>query len=261
MQSGRGSMKVLFALTAALAVALAGCTQTPTDDEPADDEPADLQPTATGLPDVVPVGQPFTFPLQVAGDTAQSDHIGAHYWTAPPQDPTAEFDQQAGGCVHTTGSLPDTFDVTCTLDEAGTYTLHGHVRLGSGDNTQDEWTGAHDVQAVAAYGLSYATEVPAETTAGQSFSFELLVEGEAGSSGHIGAHYWTEATEDPTGDFSAQAGGCLHVEGTHELPGQFEVTCTIDEPGTYHLRGHVRTHDDSGGANHWGPGVSVTVSE
>jgi hypothetical protein len=87
------------------------------------------------------VCQPYQFTLDVVGNgTTTSDKVGAYYWTSPPSDSTAEFSNAAGGCIHQAQpkALPGTFQVTCEWAEAGTFTIHGHARVGGIHNLWSE---------------------------------------------------------------------------------------------------------------------------
>lgn len=86
---------------------------------------------------------------------------------------------------------------------------------------------------------------PIQATAGEQTTFTLAIGGSDATSDHIGAHHWTNSTDDPNGDFG-DASGCEHQAST--LPGTFQVTCTFPREGPVHLRGHMR---DADGKNWW----------
>lgn len=105
---------------------------------------------------------------------------------------------------------------------------------------------------------SFALEtagVPAAVRANESFSFTLYVNGtDEASSDHIGAHYADNATEAPS---ASSMGGCEHQSG--DLPGEFTVTCTIAQPGTWHVYGHARVTQDNATVQWWAPPRAVQV--
>lgn len=97
--------------------------------------------------------------------------------------------------------------------------------------------------------------VPSQATPGVPFTFTMTVDGPAGTTDHLGAHYGRNATAPPTPAAYDQA--CDHQEAT--LPGTFTVSCTIVVPGTWHLRGHVRTGAAPNFTHAWGPDTTITV--
>jgi hypothetical protein len=119
-------------------ILLAGCTGvTPTETL----GPGTYNLTVTATDDAPSAGQAWNFTLLIEGGIeASSDHIGGHFWDFATDDPTGDF-SLAGGCAHVPGggTLPNTFQITCTFDEAGTYYLHGHVRI-TGEETFNYWS-------------------------------------------------------------------------------------------------------------------------
>lgn len=95
--------------------------------------------------------------------------------------------------------------------------------------------------------------------------FNVSVEGMAmmsgmrGTSDHMGAHFWNATMSDPTGSLGNST-ACAHRGG--EMPGRFTAMCTAPmQPGTYHLRGHMRMTDDAGAMHHyWSDEQTFTVS-
>lgn len=244
-------MRVLVAL-ALVATALAGCTTAE----------AEYDLTATGVPANATAGEPFTFQVRAEGDvSATTDHLGAHYWSASVADDEATSSLgDSVGCAHTEGDLPGSWDVTCTIEAPGTYYVRGHARTteGTGDEAHDHdfWSAEHEVHVQPGEDQYTLTTdgAPANATAGEPFTFQLMVDGAATSSDHIGAHHWN-ATED-TGDI-ADAGACEHQEG--DLPGTFTVTCTL-EPGVYSVRGHMRLTVGDQMNDFWAEAFRVVVN-
>lgn len=99
------------------------------------------------------------------------------------------------------------------------------------------------------------TGVPAQATPGVAFTFTLNAAGPAGTSDHLGAHYGMNASDTPSTTTYPQA--CEHQNAT--LPGTFTVRCTLVVPGTWHLRGHVRTGTEGNYTHAWGPDNTITV--
>lgn len=83
-----------------------------------------------------------SFTLNVTGDLEGfSDHIGGHVWTESTDEPTAAGSD--GACAHVAGggTVPGTFEVTCTLDGGeAPWHYRGHLRVTVGDEQWDYWT-------------------------------------------------------------------------------------------------------------------------
>lgn len=111
--------------------------------------------TTTGVPDEVDAGENFTYTLTIAGPPGTSDHIGGHYGknaTAGTGAPAAD----AGACVHTNGTLPGSFQITCSIASAGTWHLRGHLRTGTGADQKHWWAADETITVTAAGGGSGA---------------------------------------------------------------------------------------------------------
>jgi hypothetical protein len=94
-----------------------------------------------------------------------------------------------------------------------------------------------------------AEGVPDVATAGQEFTFDLTVDGDLEwTSDHIGGHFGMNSTDEPSTTKYEKA--CVHQAG--DLPGEFEVTCTLHHAGVWYLRGHTRITLDGGEqVNYW----------
>ena len=102
-----------------------------------------------------------------------------------------------------------------------------------------------------------ADGVPATAIVGQTFTFELTVEGdESFETDHLGAHYDVEAHPAPEGAYGK---GCDHQLAT--VPGTFTIECTIAETGTHFLRGHLRLNVSDTLHNYWTDEFEVEVRE
>lgn len=88
------------------------------------------------------------FVMDVNGDEGISTHLGGHYWTEAPADPTAAIGD-AWGCIHPEGQsrLPGTFSVECAFDDAGEYTVRGHMRMELDGRQFDFWSEPFQVTA------------------------------------------------------------------------------------------------------------------
>lgn len=99
-------------------------------------------------------------------------------------------------------------------------------------------------------------DVPATVGDDEAFTFELRVGGPEGhASDHVGAHYGTQSGAEPS--LAIYPSACDHSAG--DLPGTFEVTCTIEDPGQYFLRGHVRVTTETQEVNYWSTEAVVLV--
>ncbi len=215
--------------------------------------------STSGVPSLVAADESFSFELQATGaPESTSTHIGAHYWSAPPQDPTASL-ADGRGCEHTSEetAVPGTYTVTCAIEEAGTWHVYGHVRVEIAGQKFDFWAAPVAVN-VAAYTLS-VRDVPDALNAGESFTFTMTADGAPNmASTHIGAHYWATPQTDPTGGL-ADARACDHLEAEAQVPGEYQVTCRMDEPGTWHIYGHVRVQEGDTKLDFWAPAETVVV--
>ncbi len=82
----------------------------------------------------------FQYALNISGDTfADSDHIGGHFGLNAVSNPTVPA--YANGCNHVPGSVPGQYSVSCTTpNQAGTYYLRAHFRLGADPDFQHFWS-------------------------------------------------------------------------------------------------------------------------
>ena len=95
------------------------------------------------------------------------------------------------------------------------------------------------------------------TVEGLNVTYTLAIAGPAGSSDHIGGHYWNATQADPTAAFSV-AKGCIHVAGGGSFPASYAITCVVGS-GTHYLRGHMRVTTDGVATNYWTNEVRLTV--
>lgn len=221
-------------------------------------EPAGYTLTVADLPANVTAGKNFTFTLTIAGGgPEESDHIGAHFGMSASTEPSTTVYPSA--CPHQSGTVPGVFMVTCSVAEPGTYHLRGHLRITKGDTQENYWSEERMLGVdPPAYTLTVSGVPATAVVAGQNFTFQLNVTGDAGwRSDHIGAHFGTNSSTSPSTTVYPQA--CAHQEG--DLPGEFTVTCKITQAGTHYLRGHVRLTIGSGTYHYWSAEAEVTVAE
>jgi len=202
---------------------------------------------------VADAGTKVGFVVKVDGPESESMHLGAHYWTTPPEDPTTGLASGASACDHLmSAKLPGLFEFTCQWEKPGTYYLHGHMRDTTG---KDHWAPRVEVVVKAHYSLALGGPVSVKVQPGESITFGLTMSGgPPDQSSHIGAHYWTTETKDPTADFGSAAGACGHTSGS--VPNAYQITCKWSAAGTYYLFGHMRTGD---GTNFWSEPVTAVV--
>ncbi len=245
----------ILTLMLATAILLSGCSgSTP------QVTPNTYTVSMTTAPTVVAAGTATTYGFAATGALERtSDHMGAHYWAETPADPTAMISASTG-CNHMAGGggVPGPIEAVCTFP-AGTHVLLGHLRIMEGEDQFDFWSAP--ISVVALDGDSYTltvTGAPSQTTTGAGASFEVNVMGPAGvTSDHLGAHYWSEAQADPTGNISAST-GCAHSQGA--MAGSFGVDCTFQEAGTYHVYGHARVTLGQTKFDYWAPAFVVEVA-
>lgn len=105
--------------------------------------------------------------------------------------------------------------------------------------------------------LSGVPEMP--MAPGEMFNVTVMAQHGAGLEGmdarmtdHIGAHFWNMSMEDPTAGLS-HATTCAHTAG--EVPGTYTALCQAPmEPGTYHIRSHMRMMDEEKVTHQWWSG-------
>lgn len=225
-------MKSVFIALAVASMALAGCT---TDSH----EHAEVTLATTGLPAQAFAGIPVTFTVTATeeGDH-RSDHIGAHYWTEAPADPTAALSTSTG-CAHISAAalVAGDHEVTCTFAEAGTYHVYGHVRITEDEDVHDFWAPVKQVIVQEPYTLT----VTPSAASGDEASFNLNVTGPDGKTNHVGGHVWSQQQSDPTAAIGDSV-ACAHVPGDSALPLVADVTCDLSaqDDGTYYVYGHLR---------------------
>ncbi len=224
-------------------------TPTPTTPMP---EEAEYNLTTSGIPAILKAGTEFTFTLTINGTPeATSEHIGAHFannMTSTPKPPGR------GDCTHTSGTVPGEFNVTCTLATPGVWYVFGHMQTNMTGEIQNHWA---EPQMVSAYDYTLTVaDTPPIAIAGVAFTFELTTEGEFPSnSTHIGAHYADNTTAAPV---ASAMKTCDHAEGS--APGTYTVTCTIEEPGTWHIYGHYQIESAGTKLNFWADPFELTVA-
>lgn len=232
----------IVALTLSLiAVALAGCTSDDAGGDGDGDDATQYKVSLGGVEETFPIGRPLGLSVHVENGTQhKSDHIGAHWWSQAVEDPTARIgDSQA--CEHTDGTLPGGFVTQCRFTHVGEVQLRGHARHDEGGDVE-HWSDPHAVHVYPLEGSFQlaATRLPTQVDTGENFTFRLNItspDGFTGDSEHIGAHWWTNATAQPTPDIGNST-ACAHQAGG--VPAVLEVSCRADESGTIHLRGHLR---------------------
>lgn len=100
------------------------------------------------------------------------------------------------------------------------------------------------------------TGMPGQALPGARFNFTLYANGSVThASDHIGAHYADNDTTSPP--VTPGRKDCEHVAG--DLPGTFEVLCTIMDEGTWHVWGHARINDSGELRNWWSEPFVVKV--
>lgn len=143
---------------------------------------------AAGVPAKAEAGKAFTFSVTAAGPEARtSDHLGAHYGSATSNAPSTTV--YAKACAHTTGNLPGTWQVTCTIAEPGTVYLRGHARTNESGTLKNFWTSEFkvEVEGLASLGeLKIGTDAAfppfedVDTTTGEFVGFDIDVMNEIG---------------------------------------------------------------------------------
>jgi len=103
-----------------------------------------------------------------------------------------------------------------------------------------------------------AEDMPSLVSAGENFTYTLIIEGEPEwTSDHIGGHFGNTSTDQPS--TAVYTGACFHAPTLREVPDTFEITCRINEPGTWYLRGHMRIALDDGQVLNWWTDEEFTI--
>jgi hypothetical protein len=147
-----------------LAVAAAGCSSPDSDeDDPVITVPATSQGSATSTTGAAsststPAGPQYTlavsnfptvavnrnsafsFQMDITGaERRTSDHIGAHF--SKSAVPSPALTAYSFACNHVSGEAPGNYVVTCNApNEAGTYYLRGHLRIGTDPGASHHWS-------------------------------------------------------------------------------------------------------------------------
>lgn len=263
--------------------ALAGCV-TP-DSPPAPEATDDMEPAASladdsftvtimDFPANVTANESFTFMVALEGaPESASDHIGAHFGRNTSAAPSTTVYDSA--CAHTAGTAPGNYTVTCSMADAGTWYLRGHLRLVDNGTTFNYWSTERMVEvapaaetndtmpddeepALAADSYTVTTNgVPATAQAETAFSFTVTVAGNTTMmSDHIGAHFGNETS--PEANVTVYPYACIHSGG--EVPGTYEVSCTVLTTGIWYLRGHMRAMSGGETFNYWGEEQTIVVA-
>lgn len=223
-----------------------------------DQEAGGLQLSVNVAPSVtVAPNENLVLPLSVHGPSGSSNHIGAHYWTSQVPDPTAQFNQQAGACLHQAGNYPAAFSVVCSWGTPGTYYVYGHLRENSGT---DHWASPIQVHVQAAevvYTLTYLDGAPSAGRAGSPIAFDLKIEGPSATSNNVGAHYWTYLPNEPTSEMG-ESEACAFSTAT--VPATVTVECTFETAGTYYLLGHMELTVEGEMRDFWAAPTEIIVS-
>lgn len=149
--------------------------------------------------------------------------------------------------------------ILLTLLVAATMVVAGCAQRDDGMDDDNDGTPPPDAGDGGASSGNYtltATGVPATAVANQSFTFTLRAEGPAGTSDHVGGHFGTNSTDQPS--VAAYPGACVHTAQT--LPGTYTVACTLPRAGTWYLRGHVRTGAAEAYRHFWAAESTIVVT-
>lgn len=85
---------------------------------------------ALAIEDLEELEDGVSFTVNITGDLeGTSTHIGGHYWDAPTNNPTVAG--SVGGCVHVAGggTVPGSFQVTCSRTDSSSWQYRGHLRV------------------------------------------------------------------------------------------------------------------------------------
>lgn len=152
------------------------------------------------------------------------------------------------GCALPGGDKPDTTTTTTTPPTSTTTTTPPPT------TTTPPVTNETTPLSNSSYTLA-TSGIPAQVLLGQRFNFTLYANGtREATSDHVGAHF-ADNTTTPISAATSQA--CEHASGA--LPGNFNVSCTISQVGTWYLYGHARGNESNTTYDWWATPVAVKV--
>lgn len=146
-----------------------------------------------------------------------------------------------------TGSTPTTTTPASTTPVNATPTTPTTPAANDTGNATEGLTNA-------SYALT-AVGIPAQVEVGRAFNFTLFANGTLNrTTEHVGAHYADNVTTTPPGPGRRD---CAHATGS--VPGVWLVNCTISQPGTWHVFGHLRLVENGTTYDYWAAPQAVKV--
>ncbi len=241
--------RVLFLALGLLTVPLAGCAQV---DAP---DPADYDIVWDQPPEDRQAGQAIDMSWTVNGPESEIDHTAVHWANESVPDPASPADYgNTSGAVEP-AEIPGTFQTDVTLDEPGTYYFIAHAIV---DETH-LWSEEVMVEVSEGDPVGVGIDVTIdehtqEAVPGEDIEFEWSLSGAPGEANrtHIA---WgpNSAPENPQpGDYENRSGTIENAT----IPGSYEATFNVTEPGVYHARAHA-LYD---GSHYWSDEVTFEVT-
>lgn len=234
-------------------------TPTPTGEPPLDSSTYAL--SVAGMPGQAKPGAKFNFTLFVNGSvTRASTHIGGHFANNDTTNPPAAGRKD---CEHTSGSLPGTFLVNCTINDAGTWYVWGHAQVNDSGELRNWWPATPAIVKVRDYNITVSNVPTSIVGSNASFNLTLNITALGGSdnatSDHIGVHWWNATEANPT--TANAAGACNHVAGG--AVNVYIIECKIPNTGVapkdFFVRGHLRLGEAGTSLSWWSQEHKVTI--
>lgn len=199
-------------------------------------------------------GQPMEMTWRVDGPSGEIPHTGVHWANESVSDPQSPADYgNTSGAVEP-AQVPDTFDTEVTFDEPGTYYFRAHAIADEGHHWSQEVEVEVQEEDPLTTGVSVTIDDHTmEAAAGENVSFNWSLTGAPDEVERTQIYWGADSASDPTPSAYDERDG---TEENASVPGSYNASFQVDEPGTYNARAHA-VHD---GSHYWSDEVSFEVS-
>lgn len=200
-------------------------------------------------------GQAMEMTWRVGGPSGEIPHTGVHWANESVSDPQSPADYgNTSGAVEP-AQVPGTFDTEETIDEPGTYYFRAHAIAGE----EHHWSEEVEVEVQEEDPLSTGVSVTIddhtrESAPGANVTFNWSLTGAPDEVERTQIYWGADSASDPTPSAYDQRNGTVQDAS---VPGSYNATFQVDDPGTYHARAHA-VHD---GSHYWSDEVSFQVQE
>ncbi len=244
----RGTWLIALAL---IAVPLTGCV--------ADDSGAagDYSAGWTEEPKDATAGETITMTWEVDGPDGEAAETRVYYGMESSSQPrtAADYDESAGRVAP--AEVPGEYDASVTINQPGTYYFAARLLLE--ENGEAVWTDEVEVEVSAAENgtpqapvLVEIADSPDSAQTGENITVDWGLSGTPGQIDQTSFYWGTSSVQDPSAsDYDHQEG----LTKPAEVPGDYNATFTVEEPGTYY--GRARAFND--GQAYWSDEIEFEV--